>query len=736
MAQYTHNIPDVIKHVPKEYILCPNIKNNNKPIGIGLGWTLEKANKQIMNGDYHIQCHYFLKGTGFAVIDIDCASYTVDNLYEDTGIDCNNTLYYIGNTKGLHLWICSNRFSANFTKCGIPVKDIDYLGSNVWEKIDKEPINPDLICDVTDTQFNKLYNSACFKKREKTTSLVEYKKPSEKLNQLIELIDIQYLDNYDDWKKIVWASKNSGVDIEFMRSISKKSTKYTEAGFELIWSGDCLELTKGTINYYAKLSNEEEYYSISKEENYFIDLDIIHKGALNIATFIAPKLKQNAVYCNGIWYIYNDDTCLWNICKSPVFVLVKCIHKHLDYSLSVVTKSLNNCNNDEQRTAIRERIAEYMKQYAVLDSNKMCSQIKLHLEMILTNNEFSNKLDVNLYKVAFQNGVYDLKSNTFREGLCYDDFLSSTIPHDYCESNTEDIEFVKNVLLKICNCNTEHLNYYLSTLGHAMTGDADKEKALYYLVGLIGDNGKTLFVDVLSNIMPNYVYKIDKHTFEKGFTKAHKYLARVRGKRIVYVEELSKNKQNTELLKEYGDGKSIENEIMFGTAESINITSKLFCLSNNTPNIDADGGIQNRYRQLCFNCNFSELNKVDDYDNLKFIQDNTLSEQLIGKYKDAVFNLLLQYGHNYSKYGMYKMPDEFRLITNSTLQLNNEFQTWFNESCEIGEEFKCSKQEIESSYKKISVRELKDEVFKLGFKYDSQKKYNNSKGVFIGFRII
>ena len=114
-----------------------------------------------------------------------------------------------------------------------------------------------------------------------------------------------------------------------------------------------------------------------------------------------------------------------------------------------------------------------------------------------------------------------------------------------------------------------------------MTGDADKKKALYYLVGIIGNNGKTLLMDVLANIMPNYVYKIDKHTFEKGFTKAHKYLSRVRGKRIVYVEELSKNKQNTELLKEYGDGKRIENEIMFGTAESINIVSKIFCLSNN-----------------------------------------------------------------------------------------------------------------------------------------------------------
>ena len=43
-------------------------------------------------------------------------------------------------------------------------------------------------------------------------------------------------------------------------------------------------------------------------------------------------------------------------------------------------------------------------------------------------------------------------------------------------------------------------------------------------------------------------------------------------KRIVYVEELAKAiKQNVELLKQFGDGKSIKNETIFGTEEKINI---------------------------------------------------------------------------------------------------------------------------------------------------------------------
>ena len=263
----THIIPDVIKNVKKEYILCPDKKGNGKPIGIGLGWCLDKAYKNLFNSHYHIQCHYFLKNSGFAVIDIDCSTYTVDNLYNDTGIDCNFTLYYIGNTKGLHLWINSDRVSTNFTKCGLPEKNIDYLGSDVWEKIDKVAINPNLMCGVSEEQFNLLYDSNVFNKPPKTTTLVQYdNKPTEGLEQIIELIDIQYLDDYDDWKRIVWAGKNSGMTEALLREISMKSSKYSEDGFELVWSGECHDLTEGTIHYYAKLSNETQYLELFANE--------------------------------------------------------------------------------------------------------------------------------------------------------------------------------------------------------------------------------------------------------------------------------------------------------------------------------------------------------------------------------------------------------------------------------------------------------------------------------------
>jgi hypothetical protein len=95
------------------------------------------------------------------------------------------------------------------------------------------------------------------------------------------------------------------------------------------------------------------------------------------------------------------------------------------------------------------------------------------------------------------------------------------------------MDYVKNeVLSKICNANHSHLEYYLRVLGQSITGDSEMEKALYFMVGIGGNNGETLILEALQDIMPNYVAEIDKKTFEKGYTKAHEHLKNLAGKRI------------------------------------------------------------------------------------------------------------------------------------------------------------------------------------------------------------
>jgi phage/plasmid-associated DNA primase len=146
--------------------------------------------------------------------------------------------------------------------------------------------------------------------------------------------------------------------------------------------------------------------------------------------------------------------------------------------------------------------------------------------------------------------LYDIKKNRFEKGIKDTDYLTETIPYNYMSSNDEDKQKVRDILFKICNCNEKNLEYYLSILGFSMIGDPEKEKSMYFLIGNKGNNGKTLIMNTLADIMPNYCKKNDRLTFEEDYKKSHKNLISVKGKRIVYMEELSEKKLNIELLKE------------------------------------------------------------------------------------------------------------------------------------------------------------------------------------------
>jgi len=73
-------------NIPHEYILMPNIKHAFDPEGVGLNWSLEECEFKKSSNQY-ISAVYYLKDTNYAVVDIDTDDYSLDQLYDDTGID-------------------------------------------------------------------------------------------------------------------------------------------------------------------------------------------------------------------------------------------------------------------------------------------------------------------------------------------------------------------------------------------------------------------------------------------------------------------------------------------------------------------------------------------------------------------------------------------------------------------------------------------------------------------------
>jgi len=775
------NSPEVFRRtIPHKYIIVDKPKQDEerkvwiKGNSNSQEWTLEQAIKEHekYNKRGEICCKFNMKNTPFAVFDVDTDDVDIDDFCEDLNISENDTVWVKGNTKGYHLWVVFNEddykkpSEKNIVECMNNCKG-EYLGDVVFERIDKQwnykNSYPDLcpiISEISEEAFSTVYDMQTkeFNKEKKNIKVKNEKvyEPSdnETLEKICDLIDPSYIEDRKGFLHLMIAMKNSGLSREYAIEFSKRSPKFDETSemygikspedFDNFWDYadpdfEGKPLTEATLHKRAKESNEEEYFKLVKKNK--LPLNVLEKGAYCVSRVISEELKKYLVYCNDVWYTVNKESNLWNTIKKPSYIVVSIIHKYLNEGLSILYEQLQKIDPEDidGRKALSSEISMYTSYYSRCDSSSYLSNMFNHLTNSLRDDAFANKLDNNAGFLAYTNGILNITTNEFKEGIEQSDFITRTIPYDYEKAKQEDIDFVEDVILKICNDDEEHKNYYLACLGYALLGKAHLQKAVYYLVGQGGDNGKTLILDSLAEIAPCYVAKIERKTFEKNYTKAHKHLKNVRGNRIIYVEELEKGKkQNAELIKEIGDGKTISNEIMFGTDEIINILCKLFILGNHTPSFDSDGGMANRIRQLLFKNNFGRDNKEEYIENgiHYYVPDETLADQLQGEYKHALLSLLIKWGNNFEKNGMLPIPQLFADEAQHTLMMNDGFASWFQDNCIKKVGGRCGKKALQEA-SGFTIRELNDELRRMGFEFDKTLRIQgtSTRGGWKGFEI-
>ena len=123
---------------------------------------------------------------------------------------------------------------------------------------------------------------------------------------LLYIISVDILTNYSDWCKIVWSAKNCGASKEEVREVSKKASNYSDDGFENVWNGDYPSYTLGSLKYYAKLSNQEEYYNIIQSKEVKFSVTEIHSD-YSWATLFKRLCGDNFIYQDGELYVYHQN---------------------------------------------------------------------------------------------------------------------------------------------------------------------------------------------------------------------------------------------------------------------------------------------------------------------------------------------------------------------------------------------------------------------------------------------
>jgi len=561
---------------------------------------------------------------------------------------------------------------------------------------------------------------------------------------------------HNDWVKIGICLKNifenNKKGKEYFVNATKKygtSNKISECED---WFDNKISLQKYnkssiyTLNYYCHDENKKLYEELCVD--YFIKFDDC-ADACETANIIQKSLKERLVYCNKTWWCLNNNN-IW-IKDEPALYITKEYRKYMDYSVGVINNKIINEEDETKKDDLRKQLLAYVFNIKMSAKASWRCDIIPFFKSLLADNKFEEKLDNNPHKLVFKNGVYDLDKREFNYGFKSYDFITKFIPYDYNPiKDKKKIQYLKDVLLKIMNNDKEHLEYFLSIIGFCFLGTPHLEKSIYFCVDKTdissGDNGKTFWFDILTHLMPNYVYKTKKSFLEEDNKKFHKQLALMKGMNLCWADEYDKTRQNYELIKIIGDGNNIENEVMFGTSENINILFKMFILTNHTPNIpNSETAVYNRYKQISFNSHFdrSGEREEENAEKLQFIADTTLGDTIKTTYYNEVFHLVIDYAIQYlEKKGLPKIPLQFQNDTNETKTTNDKFKLWFQENCEFDENYKVALKQIvtESGCKEDIV---KQSLAKMGYKYNKDlsklgkdNKNKPYKGGYVGFKII
>ena len=561
----------------------------------------------------------------------------------------------------------------------------------------------------------------------KVREVVPHTHTGDELVELFWKLDKRRWDERESWRNLIWLGTREGIGRDELCELSAQSDKHTDEAVDDIIDGfryDECGITMGSLKFYLRedLGDDEYMKLFPKKQTEKLTSHTLKLGHRDVAEVCSKKMNR-LKYCNDLWYLCREANNLWAVVKKPHSYIVKVIQDEINDLIAGVSEAIKNAS-DERRKALEEERKELFKCYSVVAGTGYAPCVMNYLTEYLFENKFNEKIDYNIGFLSFKNGILDLKTGVFRKGLLPEDYISFTLDFDYKKNNVDKNSFVWKQFKKVLNNNDEHLDYFMSLVGHSFTGESALVKAMYFMIDGSGDgkgdNGKTFLFNIIKSIMGDYVGKPTSSLLEKNNAKVHKQITGLKGKRFIYMEEFPQKAINCDLMKELGDGGEMNNEVMFGTMEKINIIGMFFALSNHTPKLDADESAgYNRYKEVSFKSHFDRTGdrEEENEDELEYIADTDIGAKIVNDYRDEVVGLILQYAMRFYKSGIPPTPIEFLKAEQETKASNDDFLEWFEESCEKGEEGDnlAEKNIVEMSG--IKADKVRNGMARLGYKY-------------------
>jgi putative DNA primase/helicase len=218
-----------------------------------------------------------------------------------------------------------------------------------------------------------------------------------------------------------------------------------------------------------------------------------------------------------------------------------------------------------------------------------------------------DELDQDPWLFNCKNGTLDLRSGRLRPHR-REDFITKMAPVAYTPGSPHPVwdSFLERVL----GGDQDLMSFMQRAIGYSLTGSTD-EQCLFILYGL-GANGKTTFLQAVSEIMSEYAMQTPTETLlVKGKGAIPNDVARLKGARFVTASEAEAEQQLAEnLITQMTGGDTMSARFLHQEYFDFKPTHKLFLGTNHKPVIKGtDHAIWRRIRLIPFEVTIPEAER-------------------------------------------------------------------------------------------------------------------------------
>ncbi len=438
---------------------------------------------------------------------------------------------------------------------------------------------------------------------------------------------------------------------------------------------EVLQSINSSLNEDALEENEVSQIceSMKRYENSFLEFSVEDlENAERFKTFLNGNFKY--IQEKGTWFYWDDIK--WKIDSNGEIT-----RNYRDYIRELESEA--DMLNGTQRDNAIDLISE-------LKSNKKINATKKLLMDLEEVTQSIGEFDQIKELLTFKNGLLDLKSG---ELLKHDKskLLTKYINSDFKKGSK--CPMWERFLHEIFQGDIELIKFIQRALGYSITGFTD-EQVLFFLIGQ-GENGKSTFGNVISNIFESISSQADFNTFiESKSERIRNDIARLSSSRIVFASESSPDKYLDEgAIKQMTGGEKITARFLFKEFFEFRPQFKIWLIANQFPLIKQnDHALWRRIIPICI-----------DYKVPKEKKDPFLEKKLLSE-REGIISWVVNGTLSWMKEGL----NPPRIISNFKREIKteaDEIKQFIDERCHLLNSGKCKSSDLFQAYKNWSEAE-------------------------------